>query len=295
MSKVDLHIHSTFSGGVLSPEDIVRKSIELGLTVISVTDHDSTDGVALAQSAAKDFPELMVVPGIELSSDNPDGQLHILGYYIDCENTELQAKLSEMRISRQGKTSEIIEKLADLGVPIDPQRVKEIAGTAPAGLKHLIEAMIEKGYVSSFMEGFTKYVGPGSPAFVGGGDKTTSVEAVSLISKANGLPVLAHPFGLPLPGHRFAAKDLEGTIIELKAAGMVGIEAYRTHHSDDQTAELVNLAEKHDLILSGGTDYRGWDDKIESMIGDAPVPMEAAETLIELAKQRGLASAAGGV
>jgi len=291
MSKVDLHIHSTFSGGVLSPEDIVRKSVELGLSVIALTDHDSTDGVALAQTAAKAFPELVVIPAIELSSDNPDGQLHILGYFIDCENAELQATLSRMRISRQGKASEIIEKLADLGVHIDPQRVKEIAGTAPAGLKHLIEAMIEKGYVSSFMEGFTKYVGPGSPAFVGGEDNITAVEVVSLVSKANGLSVLAHPFGLPLPGNRFAAKDLEGTIIELKAAGMIGIEAYRTHHSDDQTARLVGLAEKHDLILTGGTDYRGWDPKIESMIGSAPVPMEAAERLIELAKQRGLASA----
>ena len=291
MSKVDLHIHSSVSGGTLSPEEIVQKSAELGLTVIALADHDATEGVAPAQAAAKSYPQLRIIPAIELDTYNPDGQLHILGYFIDCDNAILQATLEKLRESRRGKTPEMLAKLADLGIHIDSQRVQEIAGTAPVGLKHLIEAMMEKGYVSSFMEGFTKYLGPGSSAYVGGGYKMNAVEAVALILKAKGLPVLAHPFGLPLPGHRFAAKDLEGVVAELKAAGMVGIEAYRNHHSDDQIAKLVSLAQKHDLILTGGTDYRGWDPKIESMIGSAPVPMEAVEQLIALAEERGLMSA----
>ncbi len=278
MSKVDLHIHSTASDGRFSPEEIVRKAAELGLAVIALADHDSVDGIVPALEAAKAFPWLKVIPCVEISTDTSDGEVHVLGYFIDYTNHELRVALEGFRSSRRRRAQGMIAKLADLGIHVEWQRVQEITGGNSIGRPHIAQAMLEKGYITSLREAFTKYIGQGGPAYVER-EKMTPVEAVERIVRANGLPVLAHPFTTNNP---------ETMVVELEAAGLVGIEAYSHDYTDDESNRLISLANKHNLIVSGGSDYHGLDADNEAMLGSLDVPMESAERLMALAEQRAL-------
>jgi len=275
VAKIDLHIHSTVSDGRLSPAEVVHKSVELGLTIIAITDHDSVDGIVPALAAAKAFPQLKVIPNVEISTDVPQGEVHVLGYFIDYTDYELKATLERMRDSRKRRAQGMIAKLGNLGLYIDWQRVQEIAGSGSIGRPHIAQAMLEKGYIASIKEAFTKYISRDGPAYVER-EKMTPAEAVELILQAKGLPVLAHPFTI---------NDPETLVAELKAAGLIGIEAYYNSYTSDEINRLVALAEKHNLIATGGSDYHGLDTATETMIGGVDVPMEAAERLIALAEQ----------
>jgi len=281
MSKADLHIHSTASDGRFTPEEIVRKAAGLGLTVIALTDHDSVDGIDAALRAARAFPGLRVIPAVEINTDVPHGEAHILGYFIDYNSRELQDTLQRLRQSREGRARGMVTKLNDLGIHLDWQRVQEISGDSSMGRPHIAQALLEKGYITSFKEAFDKYIGREGPAYVER-EKVTQAETVELILRANGLPVLAHPFTID---------DPEAMIIKLKAAGMIGIEAYYKNYTAEETRTLVGWADKHHLLTSGGTDYHGLDESIEVMMGGTEVPMESVERIIDLAKQRGLKSA----
>ena len=278
MSKVDLHIHSTASDGRFSPADIVQKAAKRQLAFIAIADHDSVAGIAPALAAAKVFPQLRVIPSIEVSTEVPYGEIHVLGYFIDYTNHKLLATLARLRSSRRQRAQGMIAKLEKLGIHIEWQRVQEIAGGGTIGRPHLAQAMLEKGYITSLKEAFTKYISQGGPAYVER-EKMTPLEAVALILGANGLPVLAHPLTI---------NDPETVIIELKAGGMVGIEAYYGDYSTDEVSRLVSLAERHNLIATGGSDYHGLDTSNETMIGGVYVPTESVERLIALAEQRGL-------
>ncbi len=278
MSKVDLHIHSTASDGKFSPEAIVGKAAALGLTVIALADHDSVDGVTPALEAAQTFPRLRVIPCVEISTDMPRGEAHVLGYFIDYTSSELRSTLERFRSSRQRRAQGMIAKLHDLGIHVDWQRVQEIAGDGAIGRPHIAQAMLEKGYITSLKEAFTKYIGQGGPAYVER-EKMTPVEVVEVIMRSNGLPVLAHPF---------TVLDPEAMIIKLKAAGLVGIEAYYNGYTVDEIKNLVSLADRHNLIATGGSDYHGLDDSSETMLGGVAVPTASAERLIALAEERAL-------
>jgi len=278
MSEVDLHIHSTASDGQLSPADIVRRAAELGLTIIALADHDTVDGITPALVAARAFPGLKVIPCVEVSTDVPNGEVHLLGYFIDCTDRKLEAALSRFRNSREQRAQRMITKLEDFGIHIEWRRVQEIAGSGSVGRPHLAQAMLEKGYIASLKEAFTKYIGRGAPAYAER-EKMTPVEAVELVLRANGLPVLAHPL---------TTDDPETMVIELKAVGLAGLEAYYNGYTTDEINELLGLASKYNLIATGGSDYHGLDTSTETMIGGADVPMECAQRLIALAKQQGL-------
>lgn len=278
MSKVDLHLHSTISDGRLSPAEVVLKSAEAGLTVIALADHDTVDGIVPALEAAKNFPWLKVIPCVEISTYIPKGEVHVLGYFIDYTHPELQATLSRMRNSRQERAQGMIAKLRNLGVLIEWERVKEIAGSGSIGRPHLAQAMLEKGYIGSIKEAFIKYISRDGPAYVERG-KMSPVEAVELILRADGLPVLAHPLTI---------NDPETMVIELKTSGLVGIEAYYGGYTAEEINGLVSLAGRYRLIATGGSDYHGLDTSTETMIGGADVPIESAEQLIALAEQRAL-------
>jgi len=278
MSEVDLHIHSTASDGRLSPEEVVHKSAELGLTIIALADHDTVAGIAPALGAAGAFPGLKVLPAVEMSTDVPQGEVHILGYFIDYTSQELRVRLGRMRHSRQERAQRIVARLRDLGIHIEWQQVQEIAGSGSIGRPHIAQAMLDRGYVASVKEAFTKYLGRGCPAYVAW-EKMTPARTAELMVRTNGLPVLAHPL---------TVNDLETMVIELKAAGLVGIEAYYNGYTVEQVSQLVSLALRHHLIVTGGSDYHGLDPATETMIGGNNVPVEAAERLIALAEQRAL-------
>jgi len=276
VSEVDLHLHSTASDGKFSPEDIVRKAAEGGLTVIALADHDTVDGITPALAAAKVFPRLKVIPCVEISTDVPDGEVHVLGYFVDYTDPKLKVTLEGMRNSRRGRARGMVTKLGKLGIRIEWQRVQEIAGDGTIGRPHIAQAMLEKGYVASVKEAFTKYISRDGPAYVER-EKMTPQEAVELLLRTNGLPVLAHPLTI---------NDPETLIIKLKAAGLAGIEAYYNDYTADEVSRLVSLANKYGLITTGGSDYHGLDNSTETMIGGADVPIEAAERLVALAEQR---------
>lgn len=275
MSRADLHIHSIASDGKLTPADIVREAAGRGLSFIALTDHDSIDGIVSAQAAACAFRGLKVIPGVEISTDIPHNEIHILGYFIDYTDPEFNATLQKFKNSRLQRAQKMVAKLKRLGINIDWQRVMEIASGSSIGRPHIAQAMLEKGYITSFKQAFTEYLGHDRPAYVAR-EKMTPTEAVALIIKAKGLPVLAHPLTLT---------DPEAMTMELKAGGLVGIEAYYNGYTPEEVDRLVTIADRHGLIATGGSDYHGLDPT-ETAIGGTDLPMAAVEQLIALAKQR---------
>jgi predicted metal-dependent phosphoesterase TrpH len=274
--KVDLHIHTNISDGRFSPEEIVRKAVELGLGTIAICDHDSVDGIAPALEEARAFPQLKVIPGVEISTFAPGSEVHVLGYFIDFNNTRLETALADSRNSRLERAKAMISKLNKLDVDINWQQVQKIAGNSTVGRPHIAQAMLDRGYIKSFKEAFDKYIGLGGPAYVER-HKITPVEAVALIIKANGLPVLAHPLTIDQP---------EEMIAKLKAAGLIGIEVYYDGYSKEERNILTRLADKYKLITTGGSDYHGIDENTETILGDANVPAESAGQLINMAQDR---------
>jgi len=278
VSRVDLHIHSNASDGKLSPEAIVNLAAELGLKYIALTDHDSVAGIPAAMAAARAFPALTFIPGVEISTDIPEGEVHILGYFIDFASPELGQSLERFRDSRQGRAQGMIAKLAKLGIDIDWARVQELAGDGVIGRPHIARAMLEKGYIARFEEAFEKYIGHGGPAYVER-YKMTPAEAVELVRRARGLPVLAHPFTVSEP---------EKLVKNLITTGLVGLEAYYKDASREDVKTMLLLAEQYGLIATGGSDFHGIGESNEVKLGGVNVPLEAAEKLIALARKRGI-------
>jgi len=276
MGKIDLHIHTTASDGKFKPAEMVRKAWENGLTHIAITDHDSINGVIPAQEAAKSYPGMTVIAGVEINTDNAAGELHILGYFLDCSNEELISTLERLRNSRIERAKGMIARLQNLGVNIDYQRVRALAGTGSVGRPHIAQAMLEKNYISTFKEAFIKYIGHGGPAYVER-DKITSAGATQLVLRAKGVPVLAHPFTCENP---------ESVIGELKTSGLMGLEVYYGSYSPEQVEELRRIADKYDLVPTGGSDFHGLDVLAESQLGSVEVPVESIERLMTLERKK---------
>jgi predicted metal-dependent phosphoesterase TrpH len=252
--------------------------MEAGLSVIALADHDTVAGIVPALEAAGTTASLTVIPAVEINTDVPKGEAHILGYFIDYTHQGLLDMLGRMRDARYRRAQRMAAKLRQLGLSISWERIQEIAGDSPIGRPHIAQALLEKGYINSIREAFNKYIGWGGPGYVER-EKTTPVEAVKSIIQASGLPVLAHPYTID---------DPEAMVVELKANGLVGIEAYYGTYTPDEVRDLVSMAKKYDLITTGGSDFHGLDPAAETPIGGTNVPMEAAEQLIGLAKERKL-------
>jgi len=271
MRRVDLHIHTTASDGVHSPAQVVQVAIDKGLEAIAITDHDTTDGVDQAVAAASG-ERLEVIPGIELSAEEVPREVHILGYYIDHRDQILQERLAVLRRARRERAWKMVKKLETTGTPVSWERVLEIAGeTSAFGRPHIAKALLERGYVGSLNEAFDRYIGLRGPAYVSR-YKLTPAEAVKMITDAEGLPVLAHPRGQ------------EDVIPKLAALGLVGLEAYYPSYSREERDLLAKLAEEHNLIATGGSDFHGYNggDPARSL-GEVPVPLESLKRLRTLA------------
>jgi hypothetical protein len=274
--KIDLHLHTTASDGRLAPEELVRLAAAQGLAVIAITDHDSTEGVAPALAVARSFPSLKVIPGVEIGTDVPHGEVHVLGYFINYRDSELLHTLQRLRNSRQERALKIITKLKQMGIHIEWKRVLELAGGGSVGRPHIAQAMFERSYIPSIREAFLKYIGRNSPAYAER-EKMTPEEAVELVVRTGGLPVLAHPADID---------NLEEMVLKLKEAGLVGIEAYYNGYSLSTIQRLASLARRYQLIVCGGSDYHGLEESVETPLGGIEVPEEAAEQLFALAARR---------
>lgn len=275
MSRVDLHVHTNASDGRYPPAEVVRRAIEADISILGITDHDTVAGLEAAFQAAKACPDLRVIPGVEINTDVPSGEAHVLGYFIDYANPELLSLLNEMRVSRHGRAKRMVAKLGGLGMPLSWDRVQEIASTDSIGRPHVAQALLEKGYVTSLREAFDKYIGFGGPAYVER-SKVTPADAVEAILKANGLPVLAHPLTVPEP---------EKMISDLKGHGLVGIEVYYGFYARTQVTHLRSLAQRYSLLVTGGSDFHGLDDAGEAGLGNSGMPIKAARALIAYAEK----------
>jgi len=276
--KADLHLHTTASDGRLAPREIVSLAVRVGLDVIAVTDHDTIDGVVPALNAAQAFPSITVIPGVEINTDVPRGEVHILGYFIDYTDKKLAATLQKLRDSRRERAQKMIAKLGKLGMKIEWQRVSELVQGGSVCRPHIARALFEKGYVGSEKEAFDKYIGHDGPAYVER-YKLLPVEAVELILDAKGLPVLAHPADI---------SDLNALVPKLKEIGLVGIEIYYRDYRSDIIAGLLKIAKQYTLVPTGGTDYHAFGDGSEVMIGGALTPPQSVEQLFAMANKHSL-------
>lgn len=268
MGGVDLHTHTTASDGSLSPRELVREAVKRGVRVLAITDHDSTDGLAEALDEASRHPPLAVVPGIEINCDVDGGEIHILGYFPDYETEWFQDFCRAQRAERAARVHRIAARLAELGIPIDPQEVFDLVKEGSAGRPHIAQVMVNRGYVKSVREAFDKYLRAGGPAHVPR-KKLSPQEAVALLRKARGVPVLAHP-GL-------AGKD--ELIPALVQAGLMGIECYYQEHSAAQTAGYLQRCKDLGLVATGGSDFHGLRSGRTNPLGTPPVPLSVYEAL----------------
>jgi predicted metal-dependent phosphoesterase TrpH len=275
--RADLHLHTTASDGKLTPRELVRRAVELKLNVIAITDHDSVEGIHSALEEAKNFPELTVIPGVEINTDVPKGEVHILGYFINYRDPEFNRALAELRNSRYERGKRMVAKLCEMNLEVNWDRVVELAGHGSVGRPHIARAMQEQGFVSCLKEAFDNYIGRNCPAYVER-KKLTPLEAVKLVLDAEGLPVLAHPADI---------ESLEQFTMKLKKAGIIGIEIYYNGYNSSTIAQLEKLAKKHALISLGGSDFHGIDDSIGASMGSVDVPRDSVEKLIHLSKQKG--------
>lgn len=273
-SKADLHTHSTASDGVLTPTQLVDLAAEQGVQVLALTDHDSLEGIREAQAAAARHPGLHLIPSVELSTDIPGSEVHVLGYFLDPANTELQDFLARFRASRLNRGRRMVEKLQALGMPITWERVQEIAGDAAVGRPHIAQALLEKGLVASIQEAFEKWIGRNGPAYAER-EKMTPAEAVRFLLRVQGIPVLAHP------GY---TENVDEILPELVAAGLVGIEVYYRDYDAQQIARLEALADRYGLVPTGGSDFHGLKNPGERLPGDIPFPEAAIKRFIATAR-----------
>jgi predicted metal-dependent phosphoesterase TrpH len=193
--------------------------------------------------------DIQVISGIEINTDFKDEEIHILGYFIDVKNTQLLKSLDEIKHARLERNAKIIERLNEINFDINAERVKEVAGSGTIGRPHIAQVMIEKGYASTIKEVFEKYIGRGQPAYVPR-YKLLPEDAIALVERAGGTPVLAHP-GLV---------KKESVINEIILMGIKGLEVYYPEHTSTQTNKFLNMAYHHGLLITGGSDFHGTED-----------------------------------
>ena len=250
MRYVDLHTHSDKSDGNLTPSELVDLAVSKDLAAIALTDHDTTEG--LDEAIIRGFKTgLMVIPGVELSSEYHGQDIHIVGLGIDHHQEEFCQKLHEFVDSRINRNQKMCKKLTEAGMPID---YDELISTFPDSVitrAHYARLMCEKGYVKSPAEAFERYIGDHAPYFIPR-EKVTPMQAIELIRSADGIPVLAHPL---LYG--YGKERLDKLVHELKDAGLVAMEVYYSTYSQSDERDMRSLAQKYELLESGGSDFHG--------------------------------------
>lgn len=241
----DLHAHTTASDGTLSPAHLLALAHRRGVTTLAVTDHDTTDGLAPAQEAA-DALGVTLVPGVELSAETEaDGDIHILGYFIDPTDAAFQGRLAAFRENRMDRGRAIVRKLNAIGVPLTFAQVEGEAQGAPITRPHIARALAKAGYVRSPQKAFDRYLADGGPAFVQR-KRMPPEEAVDLIRAAGGVAVMAHPGRVPTG---------EAVLRRLAAYGVDGAELYHPNNDHLVRQYVRAVAAQHDLILTGGSDF----------------------------------------
>ena len=274
---IDLHIHSTASDGTLSPSEIISLASEIGLGAIAITDHDTIEGTRAVLDGMP-HPTVGFLTGVEISAEFPKEfpsveSCHILGYGFDPEDPDLTEALTTLQAARRNRNPQIIERLQANGFDITLQDVFDIkTETGQTGRPHIAQAMVNKGFVRSIDEAFKHYLGYGQPAYVSK-YRLECDQALTLIRRAGGVPVLAHPGLIPIDD----PQQLEAFIQLLKSLGLIGLEVYYSEHDAAETALYADLARRYDLLMTGGSDFHGAikpDVRMGTGRGNMFIPLE---------------------
>ncbi|MBF0450300.1 MAG: ribonuclease III [Candidatus Magnetomorum sp.] len=280
---IDLHIHSTASDGSYSPVEIIEMAKRTQLKAIAITDHDTIDGSREALQAG--VPSTInFVTGVEISTSVPSfctasSSLHMLGYFIRLDDEQLNSTLDELQKARKERTPQIIEKLNNLGVDITDADIKKLVGDRLPGRPHIAEVLLQKKVVHSFQEAFDRFLGKDKAAYVEK-YRLDPETAIKVILGAGGMPVLAHPFLLKIE----SVPELEGLLIHLKESGLMGLEVIYPEHDAERINFYSRLAEKHHLVITGGTDFHGSYKpgiQLGTGNGDLKVPYSVYEHMVE--------------
>jgi 3',5'-nucleoside bisphosphate phosphatase len=272
---IDLHTHSTASDGSDPPERIPELAAANGCKAVALTDHDRMDGLeASAKRAAEVGVEL--VPGCEISCEVPRGTMHVLIYFVE-PGGPLEAELLRLQEARDTRNALMFQRLADeLGLPITPDEVEAEAGGKGIGRPHVAAVLLRKGVVGSIQEAFDRYLAKGQPGYVEK-DRLHPDQAIKLALASNAVPVLAHPLSLGLE-----PAELDRTVGELAELGLAGAEAIYGRYSPEERQGVADLATRHGLVVTGGSDHHGTykpDLQVGIGTGDLDVPDSALEEL----------------
>ena len=261
MKTIDLHVHSTASDGTVSPADLVAMAAALPLCAFALTDHDTTDGIDEARKAALSVPDAPeIIPGIELSTDFFGTDIHIVGLDLSYQDPAFQSFLASLRQNRLEKNQTMIDRMKHDGIPISYEQMTSAFGEQVWTRAHFARYLLSLGLVSSIPEAFDRYIGDHCPYYVAG-KKISSSEAVSVIRRFGGIPILAHPLQ-----YHFNDTKLRTLIHDLKSAGLIGMEVYYSSYTLPQEQYLCFLAEEFSLLPGGGSDFHG-DNKPEIHLG----------------------------
>ncbi|MBR2216530.1 MAG: PHP domain-containing protein [Selenomonadaceae bacterium] len=267
----DLHMHTSFSDGTLSPEELVAAAKEVGLSYMAITDHDTIDGVSqLYEDGHYPSRGLRLIPGIEFSAHHPVHDIHILGYNIDIYHRELADKLTEITESRWTRFTAMVAKLQGLGYQLKESEVLAVADTSRAiSRSHIARVLVKKNFFPSVREAFAVLLEKGKPAYVPH-YRPEAAEIVSLIKKAGGLPVLAHP-------KLVQNEDLVEYLC--RDIGIEGLEVFYPQHDEADVVRYLHLAEKYHLQITGGSDFHGFTSRHPTELGVFTIDDSYAEKL----------------
>ena len=279
MRFADLHLHTQFSDGTFTPEELVLHAQKSGLSGIALTDHDTVEGCERAAAACAAV-KMDFIPGAELTAEHQDTEVHILGYFLDTHNPVLLDRIAKFQTVRQSRIHEMVAALNRAGIPLKVEAVFALANCRSPGRPHVARALVKEKLVGSLDEAFERFLKKNRPAWVPK-TKMSALESVELIHQAGGLAVMAHP-GL---NHN------DDIIPDLVAAGMDGIECFHTKHSTAMSQHYLAIAEKHHLLITGGSDCHGYS-KNRPLIGTVKLPYDYIEKLFAARDKAAAARAA---
>ena len=272
MQFSDLHTHSRYSDGMLWPEEIVCIASKKGLRYLSITDHDTVDSQFFIEALSIQY-NITIIPGLELSTEYKDNEVHILAYFININDISLNQLLDRTKESRIIRAKDIIAKLNYMDIDINYEEV--VREGVAIGRPHIAKVLVAKGYTSNTKAAFQQYLIKGKPAYVGR-CKIAYKDALKLISSCKGIPVLAHP------GELYRGIHIEELIKEFKVYGLKGIEVFHPSHSLKQSNDYYNLAKKYSLLITGGSDCHGSFLETENIIGNYGIDENLINKFIKL-------------
>lgn len=257
----DLHLHTSYSDGTYSPEELVRQALRYGLGVVALTDHDTLEGCAATATACQ-AAGIEFVPGTELTAEQEGNEIHILGYFIDVKDERLLAEMSRFQSVRQNRIREMVSRLNGLDVPLRAEAVFALANCRAPGRPHVARALVKAGLCSSLDEAFDRFLKKNRPAWVPK-FKMSARRAIDLVHQAGGVAVMAHP-GL---------NRTDEVIPAMVEAGLDGLECFHTKHSTSTTEHYLEMADQYHLLVTGGSDCHG-QSKGRPLIGTVHLPYD---------------------